>query len=115
MRILILYLDFNQLIIFIIFEFSVAQLVVDEKTKDLNINETFADGDTEQTTQSVDEDGPETVVAVEDLLKRYNLKDSISETTLFRSLKHVKVPLMKHDDSFSTDNTLQILKKYKIE
>ena len=50
-------------------------------------------------TQSVDEDAPETVVAVEDLLKRYNLKDSISETTLFRSLKHVKVPLMKHDDS----------------
>ena len=69
-------------------------------------------------TQSVDEDAPETVVAVEDLLKRYNLKDGISETTLFRSLKHVKVPLMKHDDSFSTDkkmygnkrNSLQNLK-----
>ena len=67
-------------------------------------------------TQSCDEDAPETVSAVEDLLKRFeNTKDT---TPPFRSIKHVKVPLMKHDDSFSTNkkmygnkrNSLQNLK-----
>lgn len=70
-------------------------------------------------TQSCDTDAPETVAAVENLLKRYSHGSGVAtEGTPFHSVKHVKVPLMKHDDSYSTDkkmygnkrNSLQNLK-----
>ena len=69
-------------------------------------------------TQTCDMDDPDSVTAVEKLIHRVNEKVGEGRVAPFRSIKHVKVSLMKFDDSYSTDkkmygnkrNSLQNLK-----
>ena len=69
-------------------------------------------------TQTCDTDDPDSVSAVENLIQRVNQKVGEGQAAPFRSIKHVKVSLMKFDDSYSTDkkmygnkrNSLQNLK-----
>ena len=69
-------------------------------------------------TQTCDTDDPDSVDAVENLIQRVKQKVGEGQVAPFRSIKHVKVSLMKFDDSYSTDkkmygnkrNSLQNLK-----